>query len=80
MRAVRSATVSGVAFGAADSTTLVLWSAGEATVAAPPGEGASAQGVGGETLPWDAGGLRVGTEPVLLTVPIALDRAIRLVG
>jgi hypothetical protein len=80
MRAVRSATVSGVAFGAADSTTLVLWSTGEATVAAPPGEGASAQGMGGETLPWDAGGLRVGTEPVLLTVPIALDRAIRLVG
>jgi hypothetical protein len=77
---VRSASVSGVAFGAAGSTTLVVWSSGQATVAAPPGAGASAQGVGGQTLPWGAGGLQVGTEPVLLTVPIGLDRAIRLVG
>jgi hypothetical protein len=80
LRAVRSTSVSGVAFGAAGSTTLVVWSAGEATVAAPPGGGASAQQVGGQQLPWGAGGLRVGTEPVLLTVPIGLDRAIRLVG
>jgi hypothetical protein len=80
VRAVRSPSVSGVAFGTTASTTLVLWSASQATVAAPPGEGASAQGAGGEPLPWGAGGLRVGTEPVLLTVPIGLDRAIRLIG
>lgn len=80
VRGVRSASVSGVAFGGAGRTTLVLWSDGEATVAAPPGEGAKARTVGGDALPWGASGLRLGSEPVLLTVSTGLDHAVRLIG
>ena len=80
VREVRAASVSGVAVGGADSTMLVLWSDRQATVAAPPGEGATARTVGGERLSWDGNGLRLGSEPVLLTVPTGLDRAVRLVG
>jgi hypothetical protein len=80
VRAVRSASVSGVAFGRSGSTTMVLWSDGEAAVAAPPGDGASARTAGGQTVPWGASGLRLGSEPVLLTVPAEPDRALRLIG
>jgi hypothetical protein len=80
VREVRSASVSGVAFGGGAQTTLVLWSEAGAALAAPPGEGASARTVAGETLPWGESGLRLGPEPVLLTVPTGLDRAVRLIS
>jgi hypothetical protein len=80
VRDVRAASVSGVAFGDADSTMLVLWSDGQATVAAPPGQGATARTAAGESLSWDGNGLRLGPDPVLLTVPTEFDRAIRLIG
>jgi hypothetical protein len=79
VREARAASISGVAVGGADSTMLVLWSDDQAaTVAAPPGEGATARTVAGETLSWDGNGLRLGPDPVLLTVPTGLDRALRL--
>jgi len=36
--------------------------------------------VAGETMIWGAAGLRLTAKPVLLTVPTAPDRALRLIG
>jgi len=81
VRPVRAASASGVALGGAGGTTMVVWSdGGGATVAAPPSDGAKATTVAGETMIWGAAGLRLTAKPVLLTVPIAPDRALRLIG
>jgi hypothetical protein len=81
VRAVRTSSVSGVAFGGAGRTTLVVWSdGGEAIVSPPPGENAKAETVAGESLAWGSDGLRLDAKPVLLTVPIAPDHAVRLLG
>jgi hypothetical protein len=81
VRPVRAASASGVALGGAGGTTMVVWSdGGDATVAAPPSDGAKATTVAGETMTWGAAGLRLTAKPVLLTVPIAPDRALRLIG
>jgi hypothetical protein len=81
VRPVRAGAASGVALGGADGTTLVVWSDGAgATVAAPPGDGAKATTVAGEAMAWGSAGLRLTAKPVLLTVPIAPDRALRLIG
>jgi hypothetical protein len=81
VRPVRAGSASGVALGGAGGTTLVVWSDGDgATVAASPGDGATARTVSGETMAWGAAGLRLTAKPILLTVPIAPDRALRLIG
>ena len=82
VRAVRGPSVSGVAFGAAGQTTLVVWSdGGEATVLSPPpGKGAKAETLAGEALAWGPDGLRLDGKPILVTVPIAPDHALRLMG
>jgi hypothetical protein len=81
VHAVRTASVSGVAFGGGDRTTLVVWSDGDqANVSPPPGEGARAETVAGQTLAWGSDGLRLDAKPVLLTVPTAPDHALRLLG
>jgi len=82
IQGVRSASVSGVAFGAAGRTTMILRSDADAAaiVAAPPGQGATARTAGGQQVPWGAGGRRLGQEPVLLSVPAAPGRALRLIG
>gem|GEM_PF-4024064 len=79
---MRSALVSGAAFGAAGRTTMVLWSDEDtaATVAAPPRQGAIAAPPAASRCRGGAGGLRLDQEPVLLSIPAAPDRALRLIG
>jgi hypothetical protein len=79
---VRSALVSGAAFGAAGRTTMILWSDEDtaATVAAPPGQDAIAAPPAATGCRGGAGGLRLDQEPVLLSIPAAPDRALRLIG
>jgi hypothetical protein len=78
-RALPSPTVSGVAFGKQDSTTLVLWSEGSATVPGPPPAGAKATAVSGAPVAWGRSGLNLGSEPVLVSIALPLDNALDLV-
>jgi hypothetical protein len=70
----------GVAFGKGKATTLVVWSDRGATLPGAPPPGARASTLGGAPVPWGTGGLRLGAEPVLVSVPLALDAAAQLAG
>jgi hypothetical protein len=76
---VDTAEVSGVAFTRSGQSTMVLWSDGDATLAAPPGPGAQAETAGGAPLSWGSSGLNLGTDPVIVTVRGKLQDALRLV-
>jgi hypothetical protein len=78
-RAVASGDASGVAFGKGNKTTLVLWSERGATVPGTARSGANASTLSGASVPWGAGGLHLGSEPFLVSVPLTLDEAARLV-
>jgi hypothetical protein len=70
--------VSGVALTRNGSTTMVLWSDTGATLANPNRPGSKATAAGGAPVSWDPGGLRLGSEPVMATVPLTVDEALRL--
>jgi hypothetical protein len=76
---VDAAGASGVAFTRRGQSTMVLWSNGDATLAAPPGPGAGAETAGGAPLSWGSGGLHLGTDPVIITVRGKIEDALRLV-
>jgi hypothetical protein len=78
-RAVTSAEASGVAFGRGKQTVLVLWSEQGATVPGIARSGAKASTLGGASVQWGEAGLRLGSEPFLVSVPLTLDEAARLV-
>jgi hypothetical protein len=52
---------------------------GGATLPAPRTPGSKATGLTGEPLPLGPGGLRLGRQPVLVTVPAGLAEAVRMV-
>jgi hypothetical protein len=78
-RGLPTGLVSGVAFGRGRRSTLVIWSDHSATVPGPPRPGMKAMAVDGAPVPWGADGLRLGSEPVLVSVPLGLEDAVRLV-
>jgi len=74
---VDTGNVQGVAFNAAASSTLVVWSnQGAATMKAQPGARAAA--AGGGTLPYGSSGLQIGANPVMVTVNGGLQEALKL--
>jgi hypothetical protein len=78
-RAVTSGEASGIAFGKGKKTTLVLWSERGATVPGTARSGATASTLSGASVRWGDAGLRLGSEPFLVSVPLTLDEAARLV-
>jgi hypothetical protein len=78
-RAVTSGEASGIAFGKGNKTTLVLWSERGATVPGAARSGANASTLSGASVPWGEAGLHLGSEPFLVSVPLTLDEAARLV-
>ena len=78
-RAVTSGDTSGIAFGRAKQTVLVLWSEQGATIPGTARSGAKASTLSGESVQWGEAGLRLGAEPFLVSVPLGLDEAARLV-
>jgi hypothetical protein len=78
-RGVTSGEASGVAFGKGSKTTLVLWSEHGAIVPGAARSGANASTLGGASVQWGEAGLRLGREPFLVSVPLTLDEAARLV-
>jgi hypothetical protein len=77
-KGVASGRASGVAFGKGKATTLVIWSDHGATLPGTPPLGAKASTLSGAPIPWGKGGLRLGAEPVLVNVPLALEAAAKL--
>jgi hypothetical protein len=78
LRPPATGSVSGVALAKDGSTTMVLWSDAGATLANPNRPGSKVTAAGGAPVSWDPGGLRVGSEPVMATVPLTVDEALRL--
>jgi hypothetical protein len=78
-RAVTSAETTGVAFGRGKQTVLVLWSEQGATVPETARPGAKASTLSGAAVQWGEAGLRLGSEPFVVSVPLTLDEAARLV-
>jgi hypothetical protein len=70
----------GIVFGKGNKSTLVVWSDQGTTLPGTPPAGAKASTLSGAPAQWGAGGLRLGSEPVLVSVPIGLEAAARLVG
>lgn len=80
-QAVDTAGAQGIAFAGAETSTLVVWSnQGQATLNLKAASGAKATPIGGGTLPGGSGGLRLGTDPVLVTVNGSLQDALKLLG
>jgi hypothetical protein len=77
-KGVAAGQTSGVAFGKAGETTLVVWSDQGAVLRGAAPSKATASTLGGAPVPWGAAGLRLGAEPVLISVPLSLDRAAKL--
>ena len=78
-RAVTSGEASGIAFGKGKQTVLVLWSEQGATVPGIGRSDAKASTLTGASVPWGKAGLRLGREPFLVSVPLTLDEAARLI-
>ena len=78
-RAVSGGGISGIAFGRDSASTLVLWSDAGATLPPPRTPGSKATGLTGEPLPLGPAGLRLGQQPILVTVPARLAEAVRMV-
>jgi hypothetical protein len=76
---VTSGGASGIAFGKGKQTVLVLWSEQGATVAGTGRLGAKASTLSGASVQWGEAGLRLGREPFLVSVPLTLDEAARLI-
>jgi hypothetical protein len=79
LRALTSGETSGIAFGRGKQTVLVLWSEQGATVPGAARSGAKASTLSGALVQWGDAGLRLGSEPFLVSVPLTLDEAARLV-
>jgi len=79
LRALTSGGTSGVAFGRGKQTVLVLWSEQGATVPGTARSDAKASTLSGASVQWGDAGLRLGSEPFLVSVPLTLDEAARLV-
>jgi hypothetical protein len=77
-KGVGAGQTSGVAFGKGGKTTLVVWSDQGAVLRGAAPADTTASTLGGAPVPWDADGLRLGAEPVLISVPLSLDQAARL--
>ena len=75
-RAVRHAGLAGVGFDRQEAAVVLVWSEGGSTLAGPAPAGVVATSVGGARRTWDSGGLRVGTDPVLISWPAGLDAAL----
>ncbi len=67
-RAVTTDAITGIVFSRDGKRMLLLWSKRGAVLPAPSQRGAKAEALGGETLQWGASGLRVGREPVVITM------------
>jgi hypothetical protein len=78
-RAVTSGGTSGVGFGKGNQTVLVLWSEHGATLPGAARSGAKASTLSGASVPWGEAGLRLGSEPFLISVPLTINEAARLV-
>ncbi|MGH2731657.1 MAG: hypothetical protein ACRDJG_01705, partial [Actinomycetota bacterium] len=68
--------LSGIGLQGESGATLVVWSAGEVRLGGAPPSGARATAASGEALEWGPSGLRVGEEPVLVSLPQSLDAAL----
>ena len=79
LRALTSGETSGIAFGRGKQTVLVLWSEQGATVPGTARSDAKASTLSGASVQWGDAGLRLGSEPFLVSVPLTLDEAARLV-
>jgi hypothetical protein len=79
-RPVPPGPVSGVALTRGTRTTLVVWSDRGATLPGPADHGASAHGVTGQAVPWGPSGLRLGQEPVLISVAADAEAALQLLA
>lgn len=77
-RALPTGLVSGVAFGKGRRSTLVIWNDRGAIVPGPPRPGMKAMAVDGTPVPWGADGMRLGSEPVLVSVQLGLEDAVSL--
>jgi hypothetical protein len=66
--AVSTKAVDGVVVANGRSTTVVAWSDGGARLPSAPPEGAQAHTFGGASVPWGGGGLRLGSDPLVLTL------------
>jgi hypothetical protein len=77
-KGVAAGQTSGVAFGKAGKTTLVVWSDQGAVLRGAAPSKATASTLAGAPVPWGADGLRLGAEPVLISVPLSLEEAARL--
>jgi hypothetical protein len=77
-KGVAAGQTSGAAFGKAGETTLVVWSDQGAVLRGAAPSKATASTLGGASVPWGADGLRLGAEPVLISVPLSLDEAAEL--
>jgi hypothetical protein len=77
-KGVAAGQTSGVAFGKDDKTPLVVWSDRGAVLRGAAPSKATASTLGGAPVPWGADGLRLGGEPVLISVSLPLEEAARL--
>ena len=77
-RPIETGSLSGVGFGRGDQSTLVVWSDRGTTLPAPPaGAKAEARLAAGGAVAWGADGLRLGPQPVRITVGAALDSVLK---
>lgn len=77
-RAVSTSTLTGIAFGRRNKSTLLLWSDRGATLPAPKQPGIQAEGIDGTQLPWASAGLRLTPQPVLISVDAEVKDALRI--
>jgi hypothetical protein len=66
---IASGEVTGIGFRHGGSTSMVVWSQRGAKLQLAPRPGGHAELLGGAGVPWGAGGIEVGPEPVLVTSP-----------
>src|SRR6266545_4637503 len=67
--------LAGVAIGRGRSSALVVWSQRGAALRLRPQRGGRAERVTGGQVPWGHGGLEVGPQPLLITLPATADGA-----
>ena len=81
MRPVGRDGVSGVAFGQGGRSTLVIWSDHGVTLPAASAPGLDARTLdGGAPVAWGGSGLRLGPQPVRISVARKLEDALKLLG
>ncbi len=66
---IASGEVTGISFRHGGSTSMVVWSQRGAKLQLAPRPGGHAELLGGAGVPWGAGSIEVGPEPVLVTSP-----------